>query len=104
MEIVEKSVGNALYIFLSGEIDEHSAHRDRKRTDDLIEKNLSKEYVVFNLSRVSFMDSTGIGFMIGRYKKLKQFGLCGYIEKPNLSADRVLSISGVYTLLPKIDG
>ena len=57
---------------------------------------------MFDLGNVSFMDSTGIGFLIGRYKKLMRYGIPMYITNPNLTADKILSLSGVYTLIPKI--
>ena len=58
-----------LYINLSGEMDECSAQTARAKCDSLIEENASAQKIVINLSGVAFMDSTGIGFLIGRYKK-----------------------------------
>ena len=57
---------------------------------------------VFNLAGVRFMDSTGIGFLIGRYKKLQKYGMGMYLENPNAGADKILTLSGVYSLMPKI--
>ena len=48
------------------------------------------------------MDSTGIGFLMGRYKKLKKYGMEMYLENPNANADKILALSGVYSLVPKI--
>ena len=58
-----------LYINLSGEMDEYSAQSARVKCDKLIEENASVRKIIINLSEVAFMDSTGIGFLIGRYKK-----------------------------------
>ena len=57
---------------------------------------------VFDLGGISFMDSTGIGFLIGRYKKFRRYGIPVYVTNPSLSTDRILQMSGVYTLIPKI--
>ena len=57
---------------------------------------------VFNLAAVRFMDSTGIGFLIGRYKKLRKYGMVMALESPNAGADKILALSGVYSLMPKI--
>lgn len=91
-----------LYIFLSGELDEYNAPIARKEADELIEKHISCERVIFNLSGVKFMDSTGIGFLVGRYKKLHRCSTPAFIQSPNFSADKILSMSGVYTLIPKL--
>jgi stage II sporulation protein AA (anti-sigma F factor antagonist) len=48
------------------------------------------------------MDSTGIGFLIGRYKKFSRYGIAVYLTNPSKAADRILQMSGIYTLMPKI--
>ncbi len=60
-----------LYIYLSGELDECSAGKLRENIDETLSKHLTKRRVIFNFSGVTFMDSTGIGMLLGRYKKLK---------------------------------
>ena len=90
-----------LYINLSGEMDECSASDARNRCDRLIEDNLFAKKIIINLSEVDFMDSTGIGFLIGRYKKAARYNMPLYIEKPNFAADKILNLSGVYSLIPK---
>ena len=62
---------NTLFIHLIGELDECTASKVRDAIDSLIESVNGVIKVVFNLSNLSFMDSTGIGMLIGRYKKLK---------------------------------
>lgn len=92
-----------LHIDLKGEMDECSAQDARSKCDRLIEDNLSAKKIVINLSEVAFMDSTGIGFLIGRYKKASRLSLPLYIEKPNFAADKILNLSGIYSLIPRID-
>ena len=91
-----------LYLRLQGELDEHNAVHARREADQIAEKYLDGERVVFDLREVSFMDSTGIGFLIGRYKKFRQLGVATYLTNPTQSTDKILSMSGVYTLMPKI--
>lgn len=91
-----------LYINLSGEMDECAAQDARTRCDKLIEDNVNAKKIVVNLSEVAFMDSTGIGFLIGRYKKASRLNLPIFIEKPNFAADKILNLSGIYTLIPKV--
>ncbi len=92
-----------LHIDLSGEMDECSAQDARAKCDRLIEENLSAKKIVINLSDVAFMDSTGIGFLIGRYKKATRLNLPLFIEKPNFAADKILNLSGIYSLIPRAD-
>ena len=74
------SAKGILYIVMDGEIDEHSAAEARRKADEIIDENTQSERAVFDLQNVSFMDSTGIGFLIGRYKRLKRYGIPMYIS------------------------
>jgi len=91
-----------LTIYLSGEFDECSSSIARRRVDEIIDKSAQAETAVFNLSKVGFMDSTGIGFLIGRYKKLRRYGMGMAIEGASSSAEKILSMSGVYSLIQKV--
>lgn len=102
MELTVQSVNGVLYVKLNGEMDEHSASLARREADRIADANMQCERVVFDLSGVSFMDSTGIGFLMGRYKKFRKYGIPAYIINVSQSTDKILSMSGVYTLIPKI--
>ena len=94
--------GDRLYIYLSGELDEHSALQARAETDALIDANAGASCAVFGLEGVKFMDSAGIGFLIGRYKRLRGYGMGMYLSAPNAGADKILEMSGLYSIMPKI--
>ncbi len=102
MKLQSCSRGQDLYIYLSGELDECSVKEMRARADRLIDEHAGLSRAVFNLAGVKFMDSTGIGFLIGRYKKLQRYGMTMLLEAPDRNADKVLTVSGVYSLIPKI--
>ena len=102
MQIQADYRNGIIYMHLSGEIDEHNAAAARSRADRLADDHASSEKAVFDLSQVSFMDSTGIGFLIGRYKKFRRYGIPVYLTNPSLNTDNILQMSGVYTLMPKI--
>jgi stage II sporulation protein AA (anti-sigma F factor antagonist) len=102
MQIQADKRGNILYIRLQGEMDEHSASFTRREADRLADNFRGGERAVFDLEKVSFMDSTGIGFLIGRYKKFQRYGIPMYVTNPSQSTDKILSMSGVYTLIPRI--
>ena len=102
MKIQSIRKGEDLYLFLQGELDEHSVASLRARTDALIDGNAGLSRAVFNLAGVKFMDSTGIGFLMGRYKKLSRYGIRMAVESPTEGADKILLMSGIYSLMPKI--
>ncbi len=102
MQITTNRQGKSIYIALDGEMDEHSAAYARRQVDKIAEQSVGAEEAVFDLQKVSFMDSTGIGFLIGRYKKFRRFGVPMYVTNPNTTADKILTISGVYAIIPRI--
>ena len=94
--------GDSLYLYLSGELDECTVSEIRERADRVIDDHAGVSRAIFNLAGVRFMDSTGIGFLIGRYNRLKKYGIKMFLECPDRSADKVLTLSGVYSLIPKV--
>ena len=84
-------------------MDECASQAARVKCDKLIEDNLNVSKIIINLSDVAFMDSTGIGFLIGRYKKAAKLSIPMYVDKPNFAADKILNISGIYSLIPKAE-
>ena len=103
MRVYAERRSDILYFRLNGEIDEHNAAMARRDADKASETYAPCcKKAVFDLSEVSFMDSSGIGFLIGRYKKCNRYSIPVYIRRPNSSADKILAMSGVYTLIPKL--
>ncbi len=102
MKVEYNIENNKLHISYYGELDECSASKVRTVTDKIISENSYVKEVIFNLSKLTFMDSTGIGMMIGRYKKLKSMGILVYTKNPSLSVDKIYQISGLYKIMPKI--
>ncbi|MCX4362428.1 MAG: STAS domain-containing protein, partial [Clostridia bacterium] len=72
-----------------------------KKLDRFIAKNDFGQFV-FDFSGLSFMDSTGIGMLLGRYKRLKQLGVPIYISNARGHVDFILSTAGIYTIMRKI--
>ena len=103
MRINAEHRGDTLYLNLSGEMDEHTAAAVRAEADSLAEIGVGRtQRAIFDLGGVSFMDSTGIGFLIGRYKKFSRYGIPVYVTNLSMNTDRILQMSGVYTIIPKI--
>lgn len=94
--IMQKGV---LVVALEGELDLNSADQYREAIDRMVMR-MDAMYLVFDLSKVTFIDSSGLGMMLGRYKKIEQKGgrsaMCGIC--PRLS--RMIEVSGLRKLMP----
>ncbi|MBP5308930.1 MAG: anti-sigma factor antagonist [Clostridia bacterium] len=102
MEIKFKNLSGKLYVYLYGELDEYTSRSIRGLLDNLLDQYPQSKAVIFDLANLTFMDSTGLGFLIGRYKKLKNYGVPAYIENPAYDVEKVLELSGIYQIMPKI--
>ena len=102
MEIKYAQSKGKLYIYLSGELDEYSAKYAKSEIEEAIASCGNLKCVVFNFANTTFMDSTGIGVLLGRYKKLQGKSVPAFIAKPEKSVDKVLTLSGIYKLMPKL--
>ena len=58
--------------------------------------------IVIDLSELTFMDSTGVGVLIGRYKKMRECNKPIFITNPSRNAERIFKMSGLYEIMPKI--
>ena len=92
-----------LYLRMQGEVDEHGVAALRREADKRIDYHVLRcNKVIFDVKGISFMDSTGIGFLIGRYKRIARYGVPVYITGSTPVTDKILTMSGIYTLMPKI--
>ena len=87
---------------ITDEIDDFSVQKIRRRADYEIERYMPKK-VVFDFNSVTFMDSAGIGLIIGRYKFAKMLG--STVELTNLSSNikKIFEMSGILRLIPITD-
>lgn len=102
MEIKSRILNKTLYILLSGELDEYTAQTVRTKLDLLMDTEKGFVQIVIDLSEMTFMDSTGIGVLIGRYKKMKELNKPIFITNPSRNAERIFKMSGLYEIMPKI--
>ena len=102
MQVKSRMVNRTLYILLSGELDEYTAQSVRKTLDTLLDTQKGFIQIVIDLSEMTFMDSTGIGVLIGRYKKMKECNKPIFITNPSRNAERIFKMAGLYDIMPKI--
>ena len=84
---------------ITDEIDDCSVQKIRRKADYEIERYMPRK-VVFDFDSVTFMDSAGIGLIIGRYKFTNMLG--GKLEVANLtqSVRKIFEMSGILKLIP----
>lgn len=101
MQVKSRVHNGTLYVLLIGELDEHSANYTRITLDEMFDKP-KFDRIVVDLSELSFMDSTGIGVLIGRYKRMKEKNVPIFITNPSPHAEKIFKMTGLYELMPKI--
>ena len=88
-----------LLVFTStDEIDDCSVQKIRRKADYEMERYMPKR-VVFDFDCVTFMDSAGIGMIIGRYKFANMIGATLEIRNLNASVRRIFEMSGILKLI-----
>lgn len=93
-----RAAGETLTIYLSGEIDHCAAEMLREGMDKLIRKNRPDE-LILDFSEVSFMDSSGIGMLIGRYKTVDSFGGKTCARNLSLPIERLFRMAGLHRII-----
>jgi stage II sporulation protein AA (anti-sigma F factor antagonist) len=88
------SRGKVLCAKLSGDIDHHGAKELRRDIDIAIEENCPSE-LILDFSAVTFMDSSGIGLVMGRYKLMNERGGTVTVAKTPAYIGKVMRVSGV---------
>jgi stage II sporulation protein AA (anti-sigma F factor antagonist) len=98
MDIIFDVIDNILVAELVGELDHHVSERVRVRIDTALE-NYKTKNLMLDFSQVSFMDSSGIGIILGRYRKLGQKGSNMAIVGCNKSIRNILNMAGVFSII-----
>ncbi len=102
MYLTFEPINQNLIVRLDGELDHHTAEEMRKEIDKEIDKNNCKN-VIFDLASVNFMDSSGIGVVIGRYKKVSKRGGQVAVVNVNSRVERIFKMSGLFNIVQKFE-
>ena len=94
MEVKTTYENGKLTVYLSGEIDHHTAAYLRSETDEKINKLKPRE-IVLNFGEITFMDSSGIGFVMGRFKLAEEIGATITVEDLTPQIYKVMKLSGL---------
>lgn len=98
MELSYYKKGDALIIDFVGELDHHSSEEIRAKVDDIIDREQGKK-VILDFYNVTFMDSSGIGAIVGRYKNVKRKGGTLCIINLRKGVQKVFEVAGLYKLI-----
>lgn len=99
MSLVLHSKKNTLIVRVLGDFDLVSANEIREKIDNSLEETRARN-LLLDLSKITFMDSSGLGVVLGRYRQIKahqgEMIVCGI--KPGLK--KIFEISGIMSLMP----
>lgn len=88
-----------LILEMTEEIDHHMAEKIRRKADDEITRYMPRK-VVLDFNNVTFMDSAGIGMVLGRYKMINMLGGTLEMKNVNASVKKIFDMSGVTKICP----
>lgn len=99
MECIYIPKDKLLAIKIAEEIDENSTEKLRRKIDNEITRFMPRK-IIFDFGNVSFMDSAGIGMLLGRYKVIRMLG--GNLELTNVNKqiEKIFEISGILKIIP----
>ena len=90
---------STLYVKLNGDIDHHSAKYIREEIDRELYK-YQPDTMIMDLSDVDFMDSSGLGLILGRYTKINMFGGVLKVANPSERIEEMLIMAGTHKIIP----
>lgn len=102
MQIKLSSRGTTLIVIINGELDHHYVEYLKRKVDAELIKSSVKN-VIFDFTKVNFMDSSGIGVIMGRYKNIQMLSGKVAIVNPNSQVKRIFEMSGILRIIPVYD-
>lgn len=101
MKKYEFSNGVLIY-YLPRELDHYAAEKIKKGSEEVFRDN-NVRYLIFDFDKTMFMDSSGIGLITGRYRRVHDKGGNVYVINVNDGIDKILKMSGIYRIIEKKD-
>ena len=97
LQVTLRAEGEELFAALSGEVDHHTASNVRKEIDTALFKHRPKR-LLLDLSGVDFMDSSGLGLILGRAALCEEMGGAVTLLHPTSRVKRILAVAGISRL------
>lgn len=92
---------STLIVRIETELDQRAAAQIRKELDALLRDPMIR-HLVLDLSGITFMDSSGIGLIIGRYKLLARRGGSVSVKNADARVNRIFEMSGLYRIVDRM--
>ena len=102
-KITYEAFGDTLLIHMPKELDHHNC-RDLKRDTDLMLDENYINRIIFDFGKTEFMDSSGIGIIMGRYRKISCFGGHVYAIHADRQIQRIFRMSGLHKIVEILPG
>lgn len=99
MDVELKQIRNTLVIKIVGELDLVIADKLRTQIDEKLSEGIIKNLII-NMEKVTFIDSSGLGMIIGRYKKISAHNGKIFIVGAKPNVEKILYFSGINKLIP----
>ncbi|MBE3589683.1 MAG: anti-sigma factor antagonist [Firmicutes bacterium] len=99
MRLERELVGDRLVVRVEGDLDVRSAEAFRRSVDEWLEATRARSLIV-NLAAAGFVDSTGLGALLGRYRKLQAARRTMVLVAPPAGTLAVLELAGIPGLMP----
>lgn len=96
--MIAEKCGKSLTVYLNGEIDHCCAEKLRKEIENHL-RDQSIEQLMLDFSHVTFMDSSGIGMLIGRYKTMAERGGSVSARGMQPSVSRLFRMAGLHRII-----
>lgn len=93
---------NSLVVPVEGELDQHMAGVLRAQIDPLLAREGIRD-IIYDFSKTEFMDSSGIGMIMGRHRQLSYLGGRTGVCNVGRSMDRLLRMAGLYRIVEKFE-
>ena len=98
-QVTYEERGDAMVVHVGGEIDHHGAVSVRSGIDRVLAIRQPPR-VYLELSGVSFMDSSGLGLIMGRYALVKRYGGAMAVLDPSPAVARIIALAGMEKMVP----
>lgn len=95
-------MGDTVIVYMPGEIDDYTAGKMTEGTEEVFSDQIVRN-AIFDFSRTTFMDSSGIGLITRRFRQLQDRGGSIGVMNVNKRMDKILLMSGIYRIASRLE-